>query len=492
MKVNHTSASHSAAVPTSSAPSTSGAPAIGALDRRRRAPADAPDMPPPRRQRLNTATASGKPEFRRVQLASVTAPARNAAGTSAATDATEPLLDNRPTLEKMGIEHPLLGHSWYGDPPDTARAAGKQPVVHERGTGQTSQTASGPQLTPSQEAAIEHARSQVRSTLQGPLTKLQQALDRNLDLEIVKFPIKKVDWALAPLLMAAENARNPGLNLVALHMDTAEAGFDDDEDDLPPLVNSHNFGAFIESAPPGRYGAIVNDGPHTRAADIRKDAQGTTVIVVDPLRKEEDEAEYDQYADNVSSEAGEHAKCAFIPVDLQKSAFGCRIFSMSLALKMHAREGDFSALHDALRSGTDPTPLVSRAKTTEELGALLVLDGAPLIDARMMKHSHAGSSVERYVASHPDQSMTPVNKRNETLQSRTSRHLTEREVLARVDPNATMPVAPTKTARLSTSIEHKRISMIGRAIAYLDGAPPQAVANMAHLVSRASRELAKQ
>ncbi|RQR23753.1 hypothetical protein [Burkholderia sp. Bp9142] len=96
--------------------------------------------------------------------------------------------------------------------------------------------------------------------MQGPLTKLQQALDRNLDLEVAQFPIKKIDWTLVPLLMASENARNPGLNLVALHMDTAETSFDDDdEDELPPMVNSHNFGKFIDAAPPGRYRAVVND-----------------------------------------------------------------------------------------------------------------------------------------------------------------------------------------------------------------------------------------
>ncbi|MDY7509681.1 hypothetical protein [Ralstonia wenshanensis] len=45
---------------------------------------------------------------------------------------------------------------------------------------------------------------------------------------------------------------------------------------------------------------------------------------------------------------------------------------------------------------------------------------------------------------------------------------------------------------MSTSIEHKRVSMIQRTMAYLDTAPPQAVAHMAHLVSRASQELSKQ
>ncbi|ATG22494.1 YOPP/AvrRxv family protein [Ralstonia pickettii] len=499
MNVNRATQPPTAAVPSTSAPNTSASPAAGAPERRRLAPADAPDMPSPRRQRLSAGPASGGPAFRRVELGSIAAPARHEAGPSTSTstpaEAHAALIDNRPTLEKMGIEHPLLGHSWYGDPPSTARAAGKRTAAETAQASAASLAQSrptaGPQLTPEQQAAIEQARGRLRSSLQRSLAGLQQALDRNLDLEVAKFPIKNVDWAVVPLLMASENARNPGLNLVALHMETAETAFDDDEEELPPLVNSRQFGAFIDSAPPGRYRAIVNDGAHTRAADIRKDAQGATVIVVDPLRKEKDEQEYDGYAENISAEAGEHARCAFIPVDLQKSAFGCRIFSMSLALKMHAREADFTALHDALRSGADASPLVSRARTTEELGALLVLDGAPLIDAGMMKHSHAGSSVKRYLERHPEQADTPVNKRNETLQARTDRHLVERQILARVDANAAAPTAPLRTARLSTSIEHKRVAMIRRAMAYVDTAPPQAIVQMTQLAARASQALAK-
>lgn len=502
MTINHVTARPSTPARSAATPSGSDGSTTVVQERRRKAPADAPDMPSPRKQRLNAAGTSSGATFRRVDISSMSTPDKHGTGTSASAENDVQLLDNRATLEKMGIEHPLLNHSWHDPMPSDVTSTENQALIVQRGepatpsAGQTSEVAhhhpAAPQLTPSQRVAVERARTQVRGALQGSLTKLQQALDRNLDLEVAQFPIKKVDWALVPLLMASENARNPGLNLVALHMDTAETSFDDDdEDELPPMVNSHNFGKFIESAPPGRYRAVVNDGPHTRAADIRKDSQGTTVIVVDPSRKEKDENEYDGYADNISSEAGQHAKCAFIPVDLQKSAFGCRIFSMSLALKMHAREADFTALHDALRTGSDPGPLVSRSKTTEELGALLVLDGAPLIDASMMKHSHARSSVRRYLSEHPDQAEPPVNKKQETLEARTNRHLVERHVLNRVDNDSSAPAQPFKTAKLSTSIEHKRVSLLNRAVAYLDSAPPQAVAHMTKLLRQANQQQAK-
>ena len=64
----------------------------------------------------------------------------------------------------MGIEHPLLGHSWYGETAGEVRAAGKQAAVDRDGMGQTLQTASGPNLTPHQQAALEHARAKIRST----------------------------------------------------------------------------------------------------------------------------------------------------------------------------------------------------------------------------------------------------------------------------------------------------------------------------------------
>lgn len=76
---------------------------------------------------------------------------------------------------------------------------------------------------------------------------LQQVLDRNFDLEVIKFLIKKVEWVLVLLLMVVENVCNLGLNLVVLYMEIVEIGVDDDyEDDLLLLMNLYNFGVFIE------------------------------------------------------------------------------------------------------------------------------------------------------------------------------------------------------------------------------------------------------
>nr|WP_282104448.1 YopJ family acetyltransferase [Ralstonia solanacearum] len=89
---------------------------------------------------------------------------------------------------------------------------------------------------------------------------------------------------------------------------------------------------------------------------MRKDASGTSVIVVDPVAaKERNESAYVDYADNVNSEFGEEAKCAFIPVDIQKSFLTAGRCPRSLALKMQDKGDAFATLHDTLRNGGDPS-----------------------------------------------------------------------------------------------------------------------------------------
>ncbi len=322
-------------------------------------------------------------------------------------------------------------------------------------------------------------RTKVTAFLSGALGRLQDLNARNMDPELAEFHILDVDRAITPLLIVTENARNPGLNLVPLHMDTAE---DEEVRTQPPMAGSRHIAEFVASARPGRYRAVIDDGSHTRAADIRKDASGTSVIVVDPLRKERNESAYVDYADNVNSEFGEEAKCAFIPVDIQKSFFDCRTLSLSLALKMQDKGDAFATLHDTLRNGGDPSHSVSRAERTEQLGALLVLDGAPLVDARMMKHSQADSSVTRYLDQHPEQAGVPVNKRNETLSDRTTRHLVKREVRNRANSEGQVTGGKTKQITFSNSIEQKRIAMLSRAISYVGSAPPPVVMRMAKLL----------
>ncbi len=402
--------SANAGVPANSADNTSARPSqtnadTTPLGRRRRAPDDAPGSPPARRQRQDSPEDSAQTMFRRAGMTSLPP--------SPATSEHVPLLDNRPTLERMGVDHPLPGRTWYetghttASPADrTSTASAAQVASSSRSAGPA--TAARPQPTHTsagQQATVDRLRTQVTGFLSGALGKLQALSAQNMDPELAQFRVLDVDRAIMPLLIVAENARNPGLNLVPLHMDMAE---DEEVRTQPPMAGSRHIAEFVASARPGRYRAVIDDGSHTRAADIRKDASGTSVIVVDPLRKEKDENAYVDYADNVNMEFGEHAKCAFIPVDIQKSFFDCRILSLSLALKMHDKDDAFAAFHETLRNGGDPSHHVSRAQQTEELGATLVLDGAPLVDARMMKHGQAASSVSRYLENHPEQSTVPV------------------------------------------------------------------------------------
>ena len=53
-----------------------------------------------------------------------------------------------------------------------------------------------------------------------------------MDPELAQFRVLDVDRAIMPLLIVAENARNPGLNLVPLHMDMAE---DEEVRTQPPM-----------------------------------------------------------------------------------------------------------------------------------------------------------------------------------------------------------------------------------------------------------------
>ncbi|KFX30534.1 YOPP/AvrRxv family protein [Ralstonia solanacearum] len=479
MKVSSTSAGVPAnSTGNTNAPSSPTSAGTSALGRRRKAPADAPGSPPARRQRQDAPEDSAQTMFRRAGI-----PSRQP---SPASPDRVQLLDNRPTLERMGVDHPLPGHTWYEAAhttisPDRASAT-LAPRVGGSSRSAYPATAARPQparLSATQQATVEHMRTQVTAFLSGALGRLQDLNARNMDPELAKFPILDVDRAITPLLIVTENARNPGLNLMPLHMDTAE---DEEVRTQPPMAGSRHIAEFMASAQPGRYRALIDDGSHTRAADIRKDASGTSVIVVDPLRKEKNESAYADYADNVNSEFGEAAKCAFIPVDIQKSFFDCRTLSLSLALKMQDKDDAFATLHDTLRNGGDPSHSVSRAERTEQLGALLVLDGAPLVDARMMKHSQAGSSVTRYLDQHPEQAGAPVNKRNETLSARTTRHLVKREVRNRANSEGQVTGGETKQITFSNSIEQKRIAMLSLAISYVDSAPPPVVIRMAKLL----------
>jgi type III effector protein PopP2 len=329
-------------------------------------------------------------------------------------------------------------------------------------------------------AQAQQARSDLMSTLNSALSDLEGLVNNNTDPELAGYPIKQLDRQIMPLLIAAENWRRPNLNLIALHTSEAACVDSDDEDmdEQAPMAGSQEIDDFVKYHPNGRYRALIDNGQHTRVADIHKSESGVSVILLDSLRVEKDEKEYDDYAVYFKQEFGTHAaaRCAFIPVDLQKSAFGCRIFSMSLALKMQAREGDFTNMHSALYSG-DLSPVVPGSMQTEDdEDAHVVLDAGPLIDASMLKHNQSRSSIKKYLQSNPDQDNVIVNKHGETLRTRANRHTVERKVLAQNESGR-------KTITFNNSIELKRIALVRRALHFVSVAPPEDVIQLSALIN---------
>jgi len=299
----------------------------------------------------------------------------------------------------------------------------------------------------------QQARFQVTGMLQETLASLQALVASNTDAEMANFPIKDIDRRITPLLIATENYRidvengqriafgnspRAPLNLIALHDDAAE---EEEIAESPPMKSSRRVEEFVANAAPGRYRALFDNGQHTRAADILKHESGdVSVIILDSLRSATDKSDYKDYAEQINADFGGRTKCAFIPIDLQKSAFGCRIFAMSLALKMHSREDVFSGMHGFL----------SRARSD----AVVALNPGALVDPGMMKHSQSRTSVNKYLSKNPDQRDVLVNKRGETLEGRARRHAVTRTI-HKVGGG-------TKNITFNNSIELKRIAMVQR------------------------------
>ncbi|WP_423595285.1 YopJ family acetyltransferase [Roseateles sp. MS654] len=333
-----------------------------------------------------------------------------------------------------------------------------------------------PPASHAEPAHAQQARHQLGNIVHTALAQLNDLLKANVDPELAGFPIKAWDRHLMPLLVASENWRRPQLNLVALHTELAE----DPDEGATAAAGSSNVRQFIEAAPFGRYRALVDDGQHIRAADIHKSEYGVSVVAIDPAQPSNANAdnEREEIADLFKENFGEGAKLAFIPLDVQKSGFGCRVFSMSLALKMHAREDVFTDFHHAL-AADDVWSRVPDATLTDG-DAFIVRDAGHLVDASMMKHSQSRSSIKKYLEDHPDQKRVRVNAKNEeTLVARAKRHLVTRRI-----PERTLPGEPkkTKTVKFSNSIELKRIALLERSLRYVAEAPAEEVHRLSALV----------
>lgn len=153
---------------------------------------------------------------------------------------------------------------------------------------------------------------------------------------------------------------------------------------------------------------------------------------------------------------------------------------MSLALKMQAREDDFTNMHGALYRGDLWNVVPGSMQTDDDEDAHVVLDAGPLIDASMLKHNQSRTSIGKYLKDNPDQEGVVVNtKHGETLRKRTRRHTVQREVLANKDSGQV-----TKTIKFNNSIELKRIALIRRALNFVSVAPANDVIRLSALIGQ--------
>ena len=283
-------------------------------------------------------------------------------------------------------------------------------------------------------------------------------------------PEKVFDLALMPTFVAAENARKPGLTL---------------------LESAANLRLFLRSGcpPEGKRAILPLPGyeKHSVAADVRCFNGRTSVVVIDPTTPKDYSS--DNYRRSVlpglSRSLPPNAVLTVIALDTQKALMGCRIFSLSAASKLADHRVALAAIHERNLSGALPiTGNGNDASQVAQYGRVRVVDGAGVLPAAFYKHSQSSSTLEAWLKeSSEDQAHVPVNSRNQTLLGRYQAHLTERyaspySVRQLSDQGMLEQVFPPqelerlrKPVRSNTSIEHKRLVFLDRAIDHLRAQP---------------------
>lgn len=306
-------------------------------------------------------------------------------------------------------------------------------------------------------AAPAHDGSPVRTEA---LSRLSQIRDRFAALLQGNWSPGKMDKvfdaAMMPTLVAAENARRPGLQLTLI----------DDHAQLKAWLR-----ADVEEGTRRRaLFCLPGFEDHFVAADVRWKDGRTSVLVADSLDPSADVVQ--TYEASVLTALRRllpaRATASMLALAAQQSDMGCRIFSLSFASKLAGDKDDIDKLHDqnlpgaSLQIGTFPA--LSRGGGRQAR----LFEGASLIPQPFMKHAQSRTAIEQWQAEHPSTAPdVPVNSEGQTLLSRHEAHRVERH-----PPNgATKDGKPVKPLNFSASIEQKRITYMNRALEYLRTAP---------------------
>ena len=300
---------------------------------------------------------------------------------------------------------------------------------------------------------IESKRSAVLSGLSEihqHLTTLKQQNRSTNELEAL------YDDHLLNTIIKAENLRHPHAPLIYLEdglAKIAELDFD-----LTPLalINLENI-------------------DHTVVADLRRVDGQKSVIIFDALHHQSD---FVQYADDDLSSIPGDIKVSVFCLDQQKSSYGCKIFSLSIASKL-ADIPDFMHLLHRAHVQQDAMALAkcagaNKVHTTDNID---VYDFPSTVPPILLKHTQSRSSLTRASV---EQLSQAINKQGQTLQQRQQHKLVRRTEIRAVKTARAM----THSITFSASIEDKRIVYVERARQYMQTAPASEVERLADQLSR--------
>jgi hypothetical protein len=294
----------------------------------------------------------------------------------------------------------------------------------------------------------------------GALARLTQIRDRFAALLKNNWSPDKMDKAfeaaMMPTLVAAENARNPKLQLT----------LPDDHAQLKAWFRADGD----EGARRRALFSLPGFEDHFVVADARRKDGRTSVLVADSLDPNADVVQ--TYEASVLTALRRllpaRVTLSMLALGTQQSHMGCRIFSLSFASKLAGDKDEIEKLHDqnvpgaALQIGTFPAR--NRGGTRQAR----LFEGVSLIPQPFMKHAQSSTAIKQWQTEHPSIAPdVPVNAKGQTLLSRHE----ERRVERHPPSEATKDGKPMKPLNFSASIEQKRITYMNRALEYLRTAP---------------------
>jgi hypothetical protein len=281
---------------------------------------------------------------------------------------------------------------------------------------------------------------------------------------------KAFDIAIMPTLVAAENARKPGLTLLETATDFR-----------------HWLRKFCPSD--GKRAILPLPGyeKHVVVADVRRVAGETSVLLIDSSTPNDYPS--DNYQQNIlpglRACLPPRTALMVIALDTQKALMGCRIFSLTAASKLADQKSKIDEIHLQNLSGESlKTGLDDDARQVVQQDHVRVFDGAGILPAGFYKHSQSATTLNAWAAAiPPHESGAPVNSKKQTLHERYQAHATERyaspySVRSLSDQGLLEKVFTpdileqiSKPKHTSNSIEHKRLALLDRAMDHLRHAP---------------------